>query len=206
MDVVEPVFDELGHFAQTAFDTLVMAFSDPQGALEKALNDIQSNFKYSMEQIGNLIQGVTDLYDAWIGRIKAEERTKNQEEAWAEREAQGWHKIAQYDENGNMTGYVTMHESSAAWKAYEAEKAQAGYDKFGYRGTKQKNRTTGTITYDQYGRIIEDNQKQEVDINLSGNATVTVEGEGVDGKTFKQINKAVVKQATRDSRVLSFAD
>lgn len=186
-------FKELGHFASEAFDTILLAFSDPQGALEKAFNDIVRNFQYSWKTIKEEIKGGIELYDLWLESIKADKERERTQAILKKLEEDSGIKWVR---EGNT--YYMVDTNS---EEYQEQKAQKSKDFWGNRGTQQKRadvRNAGVIDITT-NSFSQPNEPQKVDLNVSGNATFTVEGVS-DEETFKQVNKAVLKKVQNDSR------
>ena len=198
-EIVGRVLGGIGDAAKEVFGIIVQAFSDPEGALERALDGMKNLFVNAFQAIQDIIQGAIDLYDDWVNRQRSEALGEKIEKRWQE-EIEAGNVLVTPD------GKRFFKYQKDEYDAYMADYYQGSKDFFGNRGTGQKNRTTYTATYDQYGRAVESNQPQEVNVKLGGNATVTVEGNSVNGETFKAINKATVKQVQEDNRWLSFGE
>ena len=228
METAGEAFGFLSTAAQEVFDLIVLVFQDPAGALKRALDDMVTLVRNAASE---LIKAINTYYEAWLGWIeviKGQEYNKLVRERIA-KQAESLRKqgyVVLQDEKGYISeiltpgtkaydNYMANHPHSSGGKYFGEgpeptdttgqAKINGSNSIFGTRGdlSSLKNLEPGVIAVDWWGRPIEEKKPEEVNVNLNGNATVTVEGAG-DEKTFKQVNNAVMKKVKQDARFVDF--
>lgn len=201
MEFVAPAFDFLGEAAKEVFGIIVQAFSDPKGALKRALEDMVTLIRNAITDVIEAIHVYAEAYNQYFEEEQSEAR------------------LNQLNEVMKRMGYIILDDGTvirpgtAEYEEYMANhKGTSGGTYFGEgeapvtssgggiakRGTPYSI-TAGVINRDYWGHVIEPKEPQEVNINLDGDATITVEGAN-DEETFKKVNAAMMKRVQNDSR------
>ena len=219
MNVVAPAFNALGEVAKEVFGIIVQAFSDPEGALKRAVEDIGTLFEKAVEKALNAIQTYKEAYIGWIevqaGKARIEKNKEALDAAYDELRRQGY--LIVENEEGirealkpgtkGYEDYLKNHKGSSGGR-YFGEGPEPGDElpsssSEWRRGTTKPLTEPGIIYTDWWGRAIEDKEPQKVEVEFGGEATVKVENAN-DEQTFKKVNKYVTDKAKNDLRVLDY--